>query len=142
MPILTAEALREHVPHPVDIHVGARVRLRRQLLGMSQKELAAALGISFQQVQKFERGMSRIAAGRLYDMSCALDVPISFFFDTLPAELGGRVRLPRAEAGDEMGDNGMQRRETLNLILAFHTIPGPALRRRILDFVRSLAPAA
>ncbi|MEO3473507.1 helix-turn-helix domain-containing protein [Roseomonas sp. CAU 1739] len=146
MPIPAAKAPREHISHPVDIHVGARVRLRRQLLGMSQKDLAAALGITFQQVQKFERGRNRIAAGRLHDMSGALDVPISFFFDTLPSEFGGRARLPRGMpptwVGEEMGNDRMQHRETLNLMRAYHAVPGQALRLRILDLVRSLAPAA
>lgn len=141
LPIPAAEAGREHVSHPVDIHVGARVRLRRQLLSMSQKDLAAALGITFQQVQKFERGMNRIAAGRLHDMSRALDVPISFFFDALPAELGGRVRMPRAGAWEQMADDMMNNRETLSLVRAYHALPGPALRARILELVRSLAPA-
>ena len=144
IPIPAAEALREHVPHPIDIHVGARVRLRRQLLGMSQKDLAAALGITFQQVQKFERGMNRIAAGRLHDMSCALDVPISFFFDALPTALNGRATTPRglllAEAWNGTDNDTLHRRETLNLVRAYLTVSDPTLRRRILDLVRSLAP--
>lgn len=68
-------------PNPVDIHVGSRVRLRRTLLGMSQEMLGDAIGLTFQQIQKYERGTNRISASRLYDLSRALDVPVSFFFD-------------------------------------------------------------
>lgn len=143
--IPVAEAARGRVPHPIDIHVGARIRLRRQLLGMSQKALAEELGITFQQIQKFERGMNRIAAGRLHGAARALDVPISFFFDALPTALDGRAPPPRgllpAEAWNEMENDTLHRRETLKLVRAYHTVPDPTLRKRILDLVRSLAPA-
>ena len=72
-------------PNPIDIHVGTRVRLRRTLLGMSQEKLGDALGLTFQQVQKYERGANRIGASRLYDLSRVLDVPVSFFFDGTPS---------------------------------------------------------
>jgi len=73
-------------PNPIDVHVGTRVRLRRTLLGMSQEKLGDALGLTFQQVQKYERGANRIGASRLYDLSRVLDVPVSFFFDDIKAE--------------------------------------------------------
>src|SRR6202012_596679 len=73
-------------PNPIDAHVGARVRLRRTLLGMSQEKLGEAIGLTFQQVQKYERGANRIGASRLYDLSRVLDVPVSFFFDDLNPE--------------------------------------------------------
>src|SRR6202022_4033823 len=73
-------------PNPTDIHVGARVRLRRTLLGMSQEKLGNAVGLTFQQIQKYERGANRIGASRLYDMASVLDVPVQFFFDEMPAE--------------------------------------------------------
>src|ERR687886_2352058 len=76
-------------PHPTDVHVGARVRLRRTLLGMSQEKLGEALGLTFQQVQKYERGANRIGASRLFDLSRVLDVPIGFFFDDMPDSLTG-----------------------------------------------------
>src|ERR1700719_3453420 len=75
---------RESRPSPIDVHVGSRIRLRRTLLGMSQERLGDALGLTFQQVQKYERGMNRVGASRLFDLSRVLDVPISFFFDDLP----------------------------------------------------------
>src|SRR3954463_9950619 len=80
---------REHRPSPIDVHVGGRVRLRRTLLGMSQEKLGDALGLTFQQVQKYERGVNRIGASRLFDLSRVLDVPIGFFFDDMPDALGG-----------------------------------------------------
>src|ERR1700735_629684 len=71
-------------PSPVDLHVGSRVRLRRTLLGMSQEKLGNAVGLTFQQIQKYERGANRIGASRLFDMSRVLDVPVQFFFDEMP----------------------------------------------------------
>lgn len=78
-------------PHPVDVHVGTRVRLRRTLAGMSQDKLGNALGLTFQQVQKYERGANRIGSSRLYQLSQILDVPVSFFFDDMPAEITGKA---------------------------------------------------
>src|SRR5919107_1994508 len=80
---------REHRPSPIDAHVGGRVRLRRTLMGMSQEKLGDALGLTFQQVQKYERGVNRIGASRLFDLSRVLDVPIGFFFDDMPDAVGG-----------------------------------------------------
>src|ERR1700748_3815102 len=74
---------RDGKPNPVDVHVGSRVRLRRTLLGMSQEKLGEAIGLTFQQVQKYERGANRIGASRLFDLSRVLDVPVSFFFDEM-----------------------------------------------------------
>src|ERR1700740_3487963 len=78
---------RESRPSPIDVHVGSRIRLRRTLLGMSQERLGEALGLTFQQVQKYERGVNRVGASRLFDLSRVLDVPISFFFDDMPESL-------------------------------------------------------
>src|SRR6516225_2063372 len=86
---------KESRPSPIDVHVGSRIRLRRTLLGMSQERLGEALGLTFQQVQKYERGVNRVGASRLFDLSRVLDVPISFFFDDMPDALaashGGQV---------------------------------------------------
>lgn len=79
---------REHRASPIDVHVGTRVRLRRTLLGMSQEKLGEALGLTFQQIQKYERGVNRIGASRLFDLARVLDVPIGFFFDDMAPELG------------------------------------------------------
>ena len=90
---LSDESRRRHGsdhPHPVDVHVGARVRLRRTALGMSQEKLGDAIGLTFQQVQKYERGTNRIGASRLYELSRVLEVPVSFFFEELdPAAIAG-----------------------------------------------------
>src|SRR3954468_18861513 len=85
---------REGRPSPIDVHVGSRIRLRRTLLGMSQERLGEALGLTFQQVQKYERGVNRVGASRLFDLSRVLDVPISFFFDDMPDGLASVYGVP------------------------------------------------
>ena len=129
-------------PNPVDIHVGSRVRLRRTLLGMSQEKLARAIGLTFQQVQKYERGANRIGASRLHELSQVLDVPVSFFFDDMSnapsvglAGVGGlREEVPPPFEGDPVA-----KRETLQLVRAYYRIKSLVLRKRILDLTKSLA---
>lgn len=124
-------------PNPVDIHVGARVRLRRTLLGMSQERLGEALGLTFQQVQKYERGANRIGASRLFDLARALQVPVGFFFDDLPdAVADGETPIAAVH-----GDDPMQRRETIELVRAFYRIANPTARRRLFELTRSIADA-
>jgi len=141
---------REHRPSPIDVHVGGRVRLRRTLMGMSQERLGEALGLTFQQVQKYERGVNRIGASRLFDLARVLDVPIGFFFDDMPDSLGGGVAgsLPRrsalggfADAQDSFDDDTLHRRETLELVRAYYRITDPAVRKRVFDLIKSLTPA-
>lgn len=124
-------------PNPVDVHVGSRVRLRRTLLGMSQERLGEALGLTFQQVQKYERGANRIGASRLFDLARALQVPIGFFFDDLPEGLVDGSP-PAASSQD---DDPMQRRETIELVRAFYRIPDSTARRRLYELTRSIADA-
>jgi len=138
---------REHRASPIDAHVGSRVRLRRTLLGMSQEKLGEALGLTFQQVQKYERGVNRIGASRLFDLARVLDVPIGFFFDDLPPEMGGNVAVRSrpalygfAEAPGRFEDNNMSKRETLELVRAYYRITDPAVRKRVFDLIKSLAP--
>lgn len=134
---------REHRPSPIDVHVGGRVRLRRTLLGMSQEKLGEALGLTFQQVQKYERGVNRIGASRLFDIARVLDVPIGFFFDDMPDALGGgnRTRLGGFAEGQEgFEDDTLNRRETLELVRAYYRITEPAVRKRVFDLIKSLAP--
>src|SRR5271154_5047757 len=106
-------------PSPVDLHVGSRVRLRRTLLGMSQERLGNAVGLTFQQIQKYERGANRIGASRLFDMSRVLDVPVQFFFDEMPVETASATYRPSAAEMEPHGDtpdhDPMARRETLEL---------------------------
>ena len=138
---------REHRASPIDAHVGSRVRLRRTLLGMSQEKLGEALGLTFQQVQKYERGVNRIGASRLFDLARVLDVPIGFFFDDLPPEMGGNVAVRSrpalyglAEAQNGFEDDNMNKRETLELVRAYYRITDSAVRKRVFDLIKSLAP--
>ena len=142
---------KEHRPSPIDIHVGSRIRLRRTLLGMSQERLGEALGLTFQQVQKYERGVNRVGASRLFDLSRVLDVPISFFFDDMPeplaqshgpqnASLGGRRTLGFADVQDAFADDAFSRRETLELVRAYYRITDSAVRKRVFDLIKSLTP--
>ncbi len=142
----------ESRPSPIDMHVGARIRLRRTLLGMSQERLGDALGLTFQQVQKYERGVNRVGASRLFDLSRILDVPISFFFDNMPEPLaasgGGASPRPTtgfAEAQEGFGsgntDDTLSKRETLELVRAYYRITDPAVRKRVFDLMKSMGPA-
>ena len=132
-------------PNPIDVHVGGRLRLRRTLLGMSQERLGEALGLTFQQVQKYERGANRIGASRLYHLSRILDVPVAFFFEELTdAEpLGVLSALDAANAPTPAGSAGesMLRRETLELVRAYYRIGDPEVRRRLFDLTKAIANA-
>jgi transcriptional regulator with XRE-family HTH domain len=128
-------------PNPVDIHVGARVRLRRTLLGMSQEKLGEAIGLTFQQVQKYERGANRVGASRLYDLSRVLEVPVSFFFDDMPDEISTKSvheRREMSESPDPFDNDPMNRRETLELVRAYYRITDPTQRKRVFELVKSM----
>ncbi len=128
-------------PNPVDIHVGARVRLRRTLLGMSQEKLGEAIGLTFQQVQKYERGANRVGASRLYDLSRVLEVPVSFFFDDMPDEISMKSvheRREMSESPDPFDNDPMNRRETLELVRAYYRITDPNQRKKIFELVKSM----
>src|SRR6195952_4825225 len=124
----TTVAEKEGRASPIDAHVGSRIRLRRTLMGMSQERLGEALGLTFQQVQKYERGVNRVGASRLFDLSRVLDVPISFFFDDMPDSLAANFGgVPNRRAGstelqDPFGDDTLSRRETLELVRAYYRI--------------------
>ena len=125
-------------PNSVDVHVGSRVRLRRTLLGMSQKKLGNALGLTFQQVQKYERGTNRIGSSRLYVLSRILDVPVSFFFDDMAQEIA--VGQPGfAEAAQVLFDqDNLANRETLELVRAYYKIKDVPVRKRLFDLVKAI----
>ena len=129
--------------NPVDVHVGTRVRLRRTLLGMSQEKLGQAVGLTFQQVQKYERGVNRISAARLHKLSQVLDVPVLFFFDDMPPELsgtsGGNLSGMSESPVESVEVEAMSRRETIELVRAYYRISDPLVRRRIGDLVKSIA---
>ena len=139
---------KESRPSPIDVHVGTRIRLRRTLLGMSQERLGEALGLTFQQVQKYERGVNRVGASRLFDLSRVLDVPISFFFDDMPetlaaafgAQSGGRRVAGFADTQEGFADDTLNRRETLELVRAYYRITDPAVRKRVFDLIKSMGP--
>ena len=130
--------------HPVDLHVGARLRARRSLLGMTQTNLGDAIGLAFRQVQKYERGVNRISASKLFKLSQVLDVPIYYFFDDMP---------PKVEAGSSAKGRGgakepvsydldlMVRRETLEFVRAYYKIENADVRQRVRELIKSVGAA-
>jgi len=146
-------AEKESKPSPIDVHVGSRIRLRRTLMGMSQERLGEALGLTFQQVQKYERGVNRVGASRLFDLSRVLDVPISFFFDDMPEQtantygtqntsLPSRRAVGFADVQDAFADDAFSRRETLELVRAYYRIPDAKVRKQMFDLIKSMSPEA
>lgn len=125
-------------PHPVDIHVGQRLKQRRRLLGLSQVKLGERLGLTFQQIQKYERGINRLGASRLFATAQILDVPVGYFFEDMTGE---RVGLAEEQRPFGSGPSASQtdRLVTLELVHAFEQIRDPALRRTILDMARAVA---
>src|SRR5215471_6832898 len=121
------------VPNPIDVHVGGRIRMRRLLLGMNQETLANALGLTFQQVQKYEGGANRVSASRLSAMAEILGVPISYFF--------GDLRPDDAEISpeDRQWREYLQRPETIEFIRLYYAIPDPKVRRQFLDMAKTVA---
>jgi transcriptional regulator with XRE-family HTH domain len=128
-------------PNPIDIHVGSRVRLRRNMLGMSQEKLGEALGITFQQIQKYEKGTNRVGASRLQAISTILNVPVSFFFEDapgVPALTGGMAEASSTSFVVDFLNSA----EGLQLNRAFAKITDAKVRRKIIDLVKALAGAA
>lgn len=127
-------------PDPVDVHVGNRLRSRRVLVGMSQESLATNIGLTFQQVQKYERGANRIGASRLFEFSQILGVPVSYFFEDVPSAEGGSATTSRSKSSAGGGDeDSLARRETLELVRAYYRIADPVVRRCMYDLATSLA---
>lgn len=118
--------------HPVDVHVGQRVRQRRWMVGMTQQQLAERVGIKFQQIQKYETGTNRVSASRLWDIAAVLEVPVSFFFEGLDGQA--------PDTGEARGDI-LTDKEALELVRAYYAIP-EAQRRRLFDLARVLSDAA
>jgi len=133
-------------PDPVDIHVGNRVRQRRTLMGMSQEKLGIALGLTFQQVQKYERGANRMGASRLHQISKILDVPVEYFFDELPKEIASlppRSALAGlAEGAEPVRNDPLAKRETLELVRAYYKIGDPRVRKRLFELTKALGKSA
>ncbi|WP_343081173.1 helix-turn-helix transcriptional regulator [Ostreiculturibacter nitratireducens] len=118
--------------HPVDAHVGKRIRHRRWMVGMTQQQLADKVGIKFQQIQKYETGMNRVSASRLWDIADALGVPINFFFEGIDSRASRRQEVE----GDILAD-----KEALLLVRSYYAIP-EAQRRRLFELARVLSDAA
>ena len=138
--------------HAVDTHVGARMRQRRTLLGMSQTKLGDAVGLTFQQIQKYERGSNRVSSSRLFEFAKVLDVPVAYFFDEMPANalsgrpMSGRGRKGFGEAGTpfehEKDKDPLIKRETLELVRAYYKIREARVRKRIYEMVRAVGAAS
>ena len=135
-------------PHPVDLHVGRRMRLRRNLLGISQETLAHKLGLTFQQVQKYERGLNRISSSRLFDISKVLNVRVSYFFDEMDEDVsaGSPLSLSLGDGSRKTADDAvadpMLREEAITLVNAFNKIKNPRLHRLIYHLVLTMGSNA
>ena len=131
------------VSHPIDIHVGNKIRQQRTLLGFSQGRLGAAVGLTFQQVQKYERGSNRVGASRLYEISLILRVPVAFFFDGLENDnipMGSNSGLGgMAEDQEPFMHDVFSQRETLELVRAYYSIEDLAIRRKLFELAKSMA---
>lgn len=124
-------------PNPIDVHVGSRIRLRRNMLGISQEKLGESLGITFQQIQKYEKGTNRVGASRLQAIASILNTPVSFFFDGAPGDSSAQPRL--AEENATYVADFLNSSEGIQLNRAFVKIADPKVRRRVLDLVKALA---
>jgi transcriptional regulator with XRE-family HTH domain len=136
--------------HPVDVYVGARIRQRRTLLSMTAAKFGTAVGLSFQQIVKYEHGSNRISSSRLYEFAKVLDVPVSYFFDEMPSNalsgrpMSGRGRNGFGEAGTpfEQEKDPMIKRETLELVRAYYKIREGRVRKRIFEMVKAVGVAS
>ena len=131
-------------PNPIDVHVGGRIRLRRTLLGISQARLAEAIGLTFQQIQKYERGINRVSSSRLVDLANALDVAIPYFFEEMSAGVGVQtpsalMKAGRRPATIDNEDDPLAKRETLEFVRAYYKIQDPAVRMRVFELTKVVA---
>ena len=130
----------------IDAHIGSRVRLRRMMVNVSQESLGEALGVTFQQIQKYEKGLNRIGAGRLYRIAQILDVPVSYFYEGLP-ELNGSASLNGLKISEEVDERGVEvmnfltSPEGYSLSSAFSRIEDAPTRRRLVELIRTIAGA-
>jgi len=131
-------------PNPIDVHVGSRIRLRRTLLGISQSALAEAVGLTFQQVQKYEQGTNRVSSSRLVDVASALDVTIPYFFDEMSAGVGAQTPSALLKAGQRPAAIGnekdpLAKRETLEFVRAYYKIQDPVVRKQVFELTKAVA---
>jgi transcriptional regulator with XRE-family HTH domain len=132
------DLIESRLPNPIDLHVGARIRLRRRMQGVSQEKLADALGLTFQQVQKYERGANRVSASKLYEIATALHSPISYFFDGL-ADPAGDAGADGRPSDEQTVHAFLMTAEGLELAKLFPGLTRGRVRRRFLDLMRALA---
>ena len=131
-------------PNPIDVHVGARIRLRRTLLGISQSALAEAIGLTFQQVQKYEKGANRVSSSRLYDLAQILDVSLSYFFEDMSAGVSAQTpsALMKTKQQPDIIDyeqNPLAKRETLEFVRAYYKIEDSAVRKQVFELTKAVA---
>ncbi|MEM9705758.1 MAG: helix-turn-helix transcriptional regulator [Pseudomonadota bacterium] len=129
---------KEKSPHPIDVHVGARVKLRRTLLGMSQDKLGEALGLTFQQIQKYEKGVNRIGASRIFEISKILDVPIQYLFDDYAASSEAANGFAEANSGPSFMDL-INTPDGVQLCRHYAEIADARVRKSVLELVRAIA---
>ncbi|MBN8543206.1 MAG: helix-turn-helix transcriptional regulator [Alphaproteobacteria bacterium] len=127
--------------HPVDVHVGKRLRLKRTIMGLSQESIGKAIGVTFQQIQKYERGINRMGASRLYDFAKTLNVPVSYFFEGF----GDELTVDSAVMGMAEGEapayehEQVSSRETMDIMRAYYKIKNPAVRKRIIELIKAVS---
>lgn len=135
-------------PNPIDVHVGKRIRLRRTILHITQQQMADMLGLTFQQVQKYEKGMNRVGASRLWDISKVLEVPMGFFFDDMDNNVAQKSPMMlntkwdksfNVEESHPFDDDPMKKAETLELVRAYYKIPNRKIAKKLFDLILSLA---
>ena len=137
--------LSDGTPNPIDLYVGSRVRMRRTLLGMSQEKLASELGVTFQQVQKYERGLNRIGASRLWDLAQVLGVNVDFFYQDIDSETSNkspRKIYANPELSEEIAEFDMDillRRDVISLLRAYTKIKDSKIQHSVIDLVRALS---
>ena len=130
------------VPNPIDVHVGHRLRQRRAFVGLSQEKLAEALGLTFQQIQKYEHGRNRISASRLYQLSQILKVPISYFFEKLGES--GNKKIPEYSLADNeqqefLDEDRLHNKETMELLKVYYSIKDPEIRKDVMHIISTMA---
>jgi len=130
---VSSMTVKKKIPDPIDIYVGSRIRLRRNIVGLSQEKLGEKLGVTFQQVQKYEKGVNRVGASRLQIISEVLDVPVSYFFEDNSPEGSGGLAEARADFSDFSAST-----EGLQLLRAFNNIQDSKVRRKIIDLAKAL----
>lgn len=127
--------------HPVDVHVGKRLRLKRTIMGLSQESIGKAIGVTFQQIQKYERGINRMGASRLYDFAKTLNIPVSYFFEGFDDEL----TIDSAVYGMAEGKapafehEQVSSRETMDIMRAYYKIRNPSVRKRIIELIKAVS---